>query len=121
MREALGLLLPALMGLAAAAAAAWLVFGPAPPTPLNLILFLALLVPAAGGLLAPVLAALHTRIPFGGRPPSRRVALRQGLLIGLGLAFAAWLQLGRLLDGTLILAILALIVLAEVLIQSRAR
>ncbi|MCB0207034.1 MAG: hypothetical protein KDH89_19620, partial [Anaerolineae bacterium] len=84
-----------------------------PPTRQNLATFLLLLVIAAAGLLAPVLAWLHRRVPIGGRPPTRRAAFRQALLIGLALALAAWLQLVGLLDATLILGITALVILVE--------
>jgi len=114
------LLLALLVGAAALAGMVWLVVGPEAPSLPNLALFLVLIVPAAAGLLAPVLAWLHRRVPFGGQPPSVRAALRQGLLVGLGLALMAGLQLVRLLDATLILGILALVVLLEVLAQSRA-
>ncbi|MCB9143007.1 MAG: hypothetical protein H6646_12130 [Anaerolineales bacterium] len=92
-----------------------------PPTRQNLATFLLLLVIAATGLLAPALAWLHRRIPFGGRPPTRRAAFRQALLIGLALALAAWLQLVGLLDATLVLGITALVILVEVLVQSRQK
>ena len=61
------------------------------------------------------------RLPFGGRPPTRRAAYRQALLVGLALALAAWLQLVGLLDATLILGITALVILVEVLVQSRQK
>lgn len=92
-----------------------------PPTRQNLATFLLLLVVATVGLLGPALAWLHQRLPIGGRPPTRRAAYRQALLIGLGLALAAWLQLTGLLDATLALGITALVVLVEVLAQSRRR
>ena len=92
-----------------------------PPTRQNLATFLLLLVIAAAGLLAPVLAWLHRRVPIGGRPPTRRAAFRQALLIGLALALAAWLQLVGLLDATLILGVTALVILVEVLVQSRRK
>lgn len=112
-----GLLL--LMSVAALAAAVWLVVGPEPPTPVNLALFLILLILAATGLLTPPLAVLHRRLPLGGRPPTPTAATRQAFLLGLGLALAGWLQLARLLDGTLCFGIVALVVLIEVLVQSR--
>lgn len=90
-----------------------------PPTRQNLASFLLLLVIAAVGLLGPLLAWLHRRVPIGGRPPTRRAAYRQALLVGLALALAAWLQLAGLLDATLILGISALVILVEVLVQSR--
>ncbi len=92
-----------------------------PPTRQNLASFLLLLVIAAVGLLGPVLAWLHRRVPIGGRPPTRRAAYRQALLAGLALALAAWLQLAGLLDATLILGITALVILVEVLVQSRRK
>lgn len=120
MRETLGRWLYFAMGVAAAAAATWLVVGPEPPTPLNLALFLLLLVAATTGLLTPVMAWLHRRVPIGGRPPTSTAAVRQSFLIGAGLALAGWLQLIGLLDGTLVLGILALVVLSEIFAQSRA-
>ncbi len=110
-----------LVGLAALAAAVWLVVAGGPPTPQNLALFLALLVPAVMGLSAPFLALLHRRLPFGGRPPTLQAALRQGFLLGLAVAVAGWLQLNRLLDATLVLGLLACVVLIEWLAQIRAR
>ncbi len=92
-----------------------------PPTRQNLASFLLLLVIAAVGLLGPALAWLHRRVPIGGRPPTRRAAYRQALLVGLALALAAWLQLAGLLDATLILGISALVILVEVLVQSRRK
>jgi hypothetical protein len=121
MRGAVPYLLLLMMGMGAAAAAAWLVVGPSPPTTPNLALFLALLVPAVAGLSAPVLGLLHRRFPFGGHPPTASAALRQGLFLGLGLAVAALLQLLDLLDATLVLAIGALVVLAELFVQSGRR
>lgn len=118
MRGAAPYLIFLLLGTGAAAAAAWLVVGPPPPTTPNLALFLVLLVPAVAGLCAPVLGLLHRRFPFGGRPPTAATALRQGLFLGLGLAIAALLQLLDLLDATLVLAIGALVVLAELFVQS---
>ena len=92
-----------------------------PPTRQNLATFLLLLVIAAVGLLGPALAWLHRRLPFGGRPPARRAAYRQALLVGLALALAAWLQLVGLLDATLVFGIIALVILVEVLVQSRRK
>ena len=91
------------------------------PTRQNLLMFLALTVVAFTGLLAPLLAWLHQRLPFGGRPPARRAAFRQSLLVGLAIALAAWLQLTGLMDPTLLLGISALVVLVEVFAQSRRR
>ena len=82
-------------------------------------LAIVLLVAAATGLLAPLLAWLHCLIPFGGRPPVRRAAFRQAFLIGLALALAALFILVDLLDATLLLGILALVVLLEWLAQTR--
>ena len=73
-----------LIGLAAAAGLAWLVIEN-PPTRPNVALAIVLLVAAATGLLAPLLAWLHRLIPFGGRPPVRRAAFRQAFFIGLAL------------------------------------
>ena len=109
-----------LAGLAAAAGLAWLVMT-MPPTRPNLALFFGLLIVAATGLLAPALAWLHRRIPFGGRPPAARAALRQAFLISLALAAAALLLLADMLDAILALGIAALVVLVEILAQSRAR
>jgi len=106
-------------GLVAAAGLAWLVIN-APPTRPNLATALALLVVAGTGLLAPLLHALHGRIPFGGRPPTQRAAFRQALLLSLALAAAALLQLMHLLDGTLLLGIAALVILVEVFAQTRS-
>lgn len=111
-------LLSLVVGIAAAAGLAWLVINRPPTTP-NLATALTLLALAVAGLLAPLLGWLHRRIPFGGRPPSGRAALRQALLLGLAVALSALLQLRGLLDGTLILGILALVVLVEVFAQSR--
>lgn len=111
-------LLSLLMGMTAAAGLAWLVIN-RPPTNPNLATALLLLVLAVAGLLAPLLGWLHRRIPFGGRPPTARAALRQALLLGLAAALVAILQLRGLLDGTLILGVLALAVLVEVFAQSR--
>jgi hypothetical protein len=110
-----------LMGLAALATALWMVLGGAAPTPQNLALFLALLIPAVTGLLAPFLALLHRRLPLGGRPPTMRAALRQAFLVGVAIAVAGWLQLNRLLDATLVIGLVACVVLVEWLAQSRAR
>lgn len=110
-----------LAGLAALAAAVWLVVAGGPPTPQNLALFLALLVPAVTGLLTPVLALLHQRVPFGRRPPTLQAALRQAFLLGMAVAVAGWLQLNRLLDATLAVGLLASVVLIEWLAQIRAR
>jgi len=110
-----------LTGLAALAGAGWLVIGPQPPTTPNLALFLVLLAVAIAGLLAPLLGWLHRRIPFGGWPPAPATALRQGFLLGLGLALVAWLRLNDLLDMTLALGAFALVILAEILIQSREK
>lgn len=107
-----------LAGLAAAAGLAWLVVTQ-PPTNPNLATAIALLVIAITGLLAPLLSWLHRRIPFGGRPPTTRAALRQALLLGLAAGAVALLQLRSLLDGTLLLGVLALVVLVEVFMQSR--
>ena len=76
MRGAFVYLISFLIGLAAAAGVAWLVIAN-PPTRPNVALAIVLLVAAATGLLAPLLAWLHRRIPFGGRPPARRAAFRQ--------------------------------------------
>lgn len=111
-------LLSLLMGAAAAAGLAWLVMN-RPPTNPNLATALLLLALAVTGLLAPLLSWLHRRIPFGGRPPSGRVALRQALLLGLTAVLLAMLQLRGLLDGTLVLGVLALAALIEVFAQSR--
>ncbi|MEZ4768140.1 MAG: hypothetical protein R2844_06895 [Caldilineales bacterium] len=92
-----------------------------PPTRQNVATFLLLVVIAAVGLLGPALAWLHRRVPIGGRPPTRRAAFRQALLVGLALALAAWLQLVGLLDPTLVLGITALVVLVELLVQSRRK
>lgn len=92
-----------------------------PPTRQNLATFLLLLVIATVGLLGPALAWLHRRLPFGGRPATRRAAYRQAFLVGLAVALAAWLQLVGLLDATLILGITALVILIEVLVQSRRK
>lgn len=110
-----------LMGLAALATAIWMVAGGAAPTPQNVALFLALLIPATTGLLAPFLALLHRRVPFGGRPPAMKVALRQAFLVGVAVAVAGWLQLNRLLDATLVIGLAAFVALVEWLAQSRAR
>ena len=118
MRGAIVYLLSLLIGLTAAAGLAWLVIE-SPPTRPNVALAIVLLVAAATGLLAPLLAWLHCLIPFGGRPPVRRAAFRQAFLIGLALALAALLILVDLLDATLLLGILALVVLLEWLAQTR--
>ena len=117
MRGAIVYLLSLLIGLAAAAGLAWLVIEN-PPTRPNVALAIVLLVAAATGLLAPLLAWLHRLIPFGGRPPVRRAAFRQAFFIGLALALAALLILVDLLDATLLLGILALVVLLEWLAQT---
>ena len=111
-------LLSLLAGAAAAAGLGWLIYSTPPTTP-NLATALALLVLAVAGLAAPLLSWLHRRVPFGGRPPTARAALRQGLLIGLAAGAIALLQLRDLLDGTLLLGVLALVVLVEVFMQSR--
>lgn len=111
-------LLSLLMGIAASAGLAWLVIN-RPPTNPNLATAMLLLALAVAGLLAPLLGWLHRRIPFGGRPPTARAALRQGALLGLAAALIAVLQLRGLLDGTLVLGVLALAVLIEVFMQSR--
>lgn len=111
-------LLSLLVGLAAAAGLGWLVTN-TPPTNPNLATAMVLLVAAVTGLSAPLLGWLHRRIPFGGRPPTARAALRQALLIGLAAGAIALLQLRNLLDGTLLLGVLALVVLVEVFMQSR--
>jgi hypothetical protein len=111
-------LLSLLMGIAAGAGLAWLVIN-RPPTNPNLATAMLLLALAVTGLLAPLLGWLHRRIPFGGRPPTARAALRQALLLGLAVALIAILQLRGLLDGTLVLGVLALAVLVEVFAQSR--
>ncbi len=118
MRGAIVYLLSLLIGLTAAAGLAWLVIE-SPPTRPNVALAIVLLVAAATGLLAPLLAWLHCLIPFGGRPPVRRAAFRQAFLIGLALALAALFILVDLLDATLLLGILALVVLLEWLVQTR--
>lgn len=118
MRELRGHWLLFIAGLVALAGIIWLVAGPEGPTVVNLALFLVLLVPAVAGLTAPLLAWLHRRLPFAGQQ-TPGVAARQGFLLGLGVALLAWLQLIRLLDPTLALGIVALVVLAEVLMQSR--
>lgn len=107
-----------LIGLAAAAGLARLVLESAPTQP-NLAMALVLLVLAATGLLAPPLAWLHRRIPFGGRPPARRAAFRQAFLVGLALVLAALLLLAGLMDATLVLGIVALVILVEWLAQTR--
>jgi hypothetical protein len=107
-----------LMGIAAGAGLAWLVIN-RPPTNPNLATAMLLLALAVTGLLAPLLGWLHRRISFGGRPPTARAALRQALLLGLAAALIAILQLRGLLDGTLILGVLALAVLVEVFAQIR--
>lgn len=111
-------LLSLLMGSAAAAGLAWLVIN-RPPTNPNLATALLLLALAVTGLLAPLLGWLHRRIPFGGRPPSGRAALRQAALLGLAAVALVILHLRELLDGTLVLGVLALVVLVEVFVQSR--
>ncbi len=111
-------LLVLLLGIAAAAGLAWLVYS-TPPTNPNVATALALLVIAVAGVSAPPLGWLHRRIPFGGRPPTPQAALRQGLLLGLAAGAVALLQLRGLLDGTLLLGILALVALVEVFMQSR--
>ena len=111
-------LLALLAGLAATAGLAWLVVNQ-PPTNPNLATAIMLLVVAVAGLLAPLLGWLHRRIPFGGRPPTARAALRQALLLGLAAGLIALLQLRGLLDGTLLLGVAALVVLVEVFMQSR--
>lgn len=121
MREAVRYLPWVLMGGAALAAVVWLVIGGAPPTPLNLAFFLVLLAVAITGLLAPVLGWIHHWLPIGGQPPTVTAATRQAFFVGLGVALAAWLQLNRLLDGTMALGIIAFVVLAELLIRSRVR
>ena len=118
MRGAIVYLLSLLIGLSAAAGLAWLVIEN-PPTQPNVALAIVLLVAAATGLFAPLLAWLHRRIPFGGRPPARRAAFRQAFLIGLALALAALLLLVDLMDATLVLGIVALVVLLEWLAQTR--
>lgn len=121
MRDSLLYFMSLVLGLAALATLVWLVVGPEAPTVPNLALFLVLVVPAVAGLLTPFLAWLHRRTPLGGRPPSPGAALRQGLLLGAAFAVTCWLQLARLLDSTLVLGLLALVVLLEILAQSRAR
>ncbi len=111
-------LLSLLVGLAAAVGLGWLIYS-TPPTNPNLATALMLLVIAVAGLASPLLGWLHRRVPFGGRPPKARAALRQGLLIGLAAGAIALLQLRGLLDGTLLLGVLALAVLVEVFMQSR--
>jgi hypothetical protein len=111
-------LLLLLLSVAAAAALGWLIYT-TPPTNPNVATAMVLLVTAVAGLMAPLLGWLHRRIPFGGRPPSTQAALRQGLLLGLAAAAIALLQLRGLLDGTLLLGVLALVVLVEVFMQSR--
>jgi hypothetical protein len=111
-------LLSLLAGLAAAAALVWLVINRPPSNP-NLATAIVLLVAAVTGLLAPLLGSLHRRVPFGGRPPTARAALRQALLLGLAAGLIAILQLRGLLDGTLLLGVVALVVLVEVFMQSR--
>lgn len=114
-------ILVVLMGVAAVAAAIWMVAGGAPPTPQNVALFLVLLIPAITGLFAPILALVHRRLPLGGQPPTMKAAVRQAFLVGVALAVAGWLQLNRLLDATLVVGIVACVILAEWLVQSRAR
>jgi hypothetical protein len=121
MREAARYLPWVLMGGAALAAVVWLVVGGTSPTPVNLAFFLILLVAAMTGLLAPIMGWVHRWLPIGGQPPTITAATRQAFLVGLGVAVAAWLQLNRLLDGTMALGIVAFVVLAELLIQSRTR
>ncbi len=111
-------LLSLLIGLAAAVGLGWLIYSTTPTNP-NLATAIVLLVTAVAGLLAPLLGWLHHRIPFGGRPPTARAALRQGLLLGLAAGLIAILQLRGLLDGTLLLGVAALVVLVEVFLQSR--
>lgn len=111
-------LLLLLLGLAAAFGLGWLIYT-TPPTNPNVATAMVLLVTAVTGLTAPLLSWLHRRVPFGGRPPSTQAALRQGLLLGLAAAAVALLQLRGLLDGTLLLGVLALVVLVEVFMQSR--
>lgn len=111
-------LLSLLAGLVAAAGLGWLVYS-TPPTNPNVATAIVLLVIAVTGLLAPLLGWLHRRIPFGGRPPTARAALRQALLVGLAAGGIALLRLRSLLDGTLLLGVLALVVLVEVFMQSR--
>lgn len=119
MRSTLAYLVSLLVGLAAATGLGWLVIN-APPTQPNLATAIALLAMAGTGLLAPLLHLLHGRIPFGGRPPTQRAAFRQALLLSLALAALALLQLARLLDGTLVLGIAALVILIEVFAQTRS-
>lgn len=111
-------LLSLLIGLAAAAGLGWLVYS-TPPTNPNLATAIVLLVVAVAGIMAPLLSWLHRRVPFGGRPPTARAALRQAVLLGLAAGAIALLQLRSLLDGTLLLGVLALVVLVEVFMQSR--
>ncbi|MFZ2489755.1 MAG: hypothetical protein WAZ19_16735 [Anaerolineae bacterium] len=111
-------LLSLLAGLAAAAGLAWLVIN-RPPTNPDIATALVLLTLAVTGLVAPFLGVLHRRIAFGGRPPTVHAALRQGFLLGLAASAVAFLQLRRLLDGTLLLGIAALVVLVEVFMQNR--
>ena len=111
-------LLSLLAGLLAAVGLGWLVYSTPPTTP-NVATALVLLVAAVTGLTAPLLGWLHRRIPFGGRPPSARAALRQALLLGLAAGAVALLQLRNLLDGTLLLGVLALAALVELFMQSR--
>ena len=108
------------MGLAALAGALWLVTTLLPTLP-NLLLFLALLLLAVTGLLTPLLAWLHGWLPIGGRPPTPAAARRQAFLIGLAVTGAAILHLLDLLDGALVFALVALVILVELLAQSRAR
>lgn len=120
MREASRYVPITLMGLAALLGAIWLVISGAPPTMFNLALFLVLLVAAVTGLLTPLLAIFYHWLPPAGRTVSFRLVTRQALLVGLALGIAGWLQLNRLLDGILILGLIALVVLVELLLRSRA-
>lgn len=111
-------LLPAfLLGLAALAALAWLVINRAPDTGAFTVA-LALLVITCTGLLAPLLALLHRRVPIGGRVAGNRTALRQAFWLGIAAAAIVLLQWRGLMNSTLALGIGVLVVLLEVFAQS---
>lgn len=90
-----------------------------------IFVFLAAVAIAIAGLSLPFLYFLGWRFGFGGnpagQPPRFIVVIRQGMWVGVWVAFCLWLQMNRTLGIAVVLLGGGVLVLFEILLQIRAR